>query len=52
MICVSKEEMKRLRERYPDIRATRTVHKYYVCEEPRVMAFLRRGKYARVNKHA
>lgn len=41
MIQVSKEEMKKLRERFPNIRATRTVHKYYIEENPRVLAFLK-----------
>ena len=41
MIQVSKEEMKKLRERFPNIRATRTVHKYYIEENPRVLSFLK-----------
>ena len=40
MIQVSKEDMKRLRKRFPNIRATRTVHKYYVEERPEFMSFL------------
>ena len=41
MIQVSKEEMKRLRERFPKLHARRTVNRYYVEETPKVMAFLR-----------
>jgi len=43
MIQVSKYEMKKLRERWPDIRATRTVHKYYIEENPKWVAFLKNG---------
>jgi len=43
LIQVSKEEMKKLRERFPHIRATRTVHKYYVDETTKVMNFLKNG---------
>lgn len=43
MIKVSKEEMAKLRERWPDIRATRTVHHYYIEESPRYVNYLKRG---------
>lgn len=46
MVQVSKEEMKRLRERFPKIHARRTVNKYYIEESPKVMAFLK-NMYAR-----
>ena len=52
MIQVSKEEMKKLRERFPGIRATRTVHKYYIEENPRVLAFLGREHKDGGRKHA
>ena len=52
MIQVSKEEMQRLRKRWPNIRATRTVHKYYVDEVPRVMAYIRGGLGQKVERHA
>ena len=41
MIQVSKEEMAKLRERFPGIHATRTVHKYYVEERREIIAFLK-----------
>lgn len=41
MIQVSKEEMKKLRERFPKLHARRTVNKYYIEEAPRVMAYLK-----------
>lgn len=52
MIQVSKEEMKKLRERFPMLRATRTVHKYYVDESPRVVAFLKNNVRNGEKKHA
>ena len=52
LIQVSKEDMKKLRERFPFIRATRTVHKYYVEESPEVMSFLKNGQKGRAQKHA
>lgn len=44
MIQVTKEELSKLREKFPDLRATRTVHKYYIEENPKVMALLRKPK--------
>ena len=41
MIQVDKTQIKKLRERFPGIYATRTVHKYYVEENPKVVAFLK-----------
>lgn len=41
MIQVSKDDMKKLRKKFPGIRARKTVHKYYVDEVPRVIAFLK-----------
>lgn len=41
MVQVSKEELKRLEEHFGRINATRTVHKYYIEENPRVMAYLK-----------
>lgn len=52
MIQVNKEDMKKLRERFPNIQATRTVHKYYVEERPEIVAFLKRGIRAEGRKHA
>lgn len=51
VIQVSKEEMKKLRERFPYIRATRTVHKYYIEENPKVMAFIRGDRKGGGRKH-
>lgn len=52
MIQVSKEEMKKLRERFPNILATRTVHKYYVEERPEIMSFLKKNNKTGGYKHA
>ncbi len=52
MIRASKTEMRKLRERFPNIRATRTVHNYYVEERPEVVAFLRSGCKSDGGKHA
>lgn len=52
MIQVNKENMKKLRKRFPGIRATRTVHKYYVDESPRVVNFLNNNCKAVEHKHA
>ena len=52
MIQVTKEEMKKLRERFPGVRATRTVHKYYIEENPRLLAFLRGEHKDGGQKHA
>lgn len=41
MIMVSKAEMKALRERFPGLHARRTVNKYYVEENQKVVAFLK-----------
>lgn len=41
MIQVTKEEMAKLRKRFPNIQATRTVHKYYVEESREVVSFLK-----------
>lgn len=50
MIQVTKEELNKLREKFPDLRATRTVHKYYIEENPKVMAALRK-QVTRGGKH-
>ena len=52
MIQVSKEEMKLLRKRFPWIHATRTVHKYYVEESPKVLAFMKSTSGRKENGHA
>lgn len=52
MIQVNKTEMKKLREHFPGIRATRTVHKYYVDENPRVVAFLKNNNKTAGRKNA
>lgn len=52
MIQVSKKEMQKLRERFPHIRATRTVHKYYIEERPDYMAFLRGDRRRKGRNHA
>lgn len=41
LIQVSKQEMKALRKRFPNIQATRTVNKYYVTETNGVVSFLK-----------
>lgn len=51
MIRVTKEQMKALRKRYPDIQATRTVHGYYVGEYTRVIAFLKNACGRKVEHH-
>ena len=52
MIQVSKKEMEALRERFPFIRATRTVHKYYIEERAEYVAFLKHGPKKQENGHA
>lgn len=52
MIQVSKQEMQKLRERFPNIRATRTVHKYYIEERPDYISFLRGGRRRKDRNHA
>lgn len=52
MVQVTKEEIKKLRERFPDIRATRTVHKYYIEENPRYLRFLKYGDRKSGGKNA
>lgn len=52
MIQVSKEEMKKLRDRFPNIQATRTVHKYYVEERPEIVSFLKNSYKSGGYKHA
>ena len=52
MVRLSKEEMKRMRERFPKIQATRTVHRYYIEERPEYMAFLKNGTVGARRKHA
>jgi len=41
MVNVTKQEVTKLREAFPDLHVTRTVHKYYVEESLRVMKLLR-----------
>lgn len=41
MIVVTKEEIKALRDRFPGVHVHRTVNKYYVEENPKVVAFLK-----------
>ena len=52
MIQVSKGEMKLLRARFPRIHARRTVHKYYIEESPKVMAFLKNMYSRKERAHA
>lgn len=52
MVRITKEEMQKLRERFPNIRATRTVHKYYIEEAPEYIAFLNKGRRPNRGKHA
>ena len=52
MIQVNKSEMKKLRQRFPGIHATRTVHKYYIEERPEIVAFLKNGCGEKVIRHA
>ncbi len=52
LIRVTKEEMQKLRKRFPNLHATRTVHKYYVEERPKVLAYLRESCGARVKHYA
>lgn len=52
MIPVSKEQLQKIRERFPNIRATRTVHKYFIEENPKVMAYIKNGEKARRREHA
>lgn len=55
MIQVSKEDMKKLRSRFKDIQATRTVNKYYIEERPKYVEFLKNGSGRPVkkeNRHA
>ena len=41
MIQVTREQMKKLRKQFPNIQATKTVHKYYVAETNAIMAFVK-----------
>lgn len=41
MIQVTKEQMKKLRKQFPNIQATKTVHKYYVAETNDVVSFVK-----------
>lgn len=52
MIQVNKEDMKQLRKRFPNLKATRTVHKYYIEEDPKVIAYLKNGNNDRGRQHA
>jgi len=52
MIQVNKQEMAKLREKFPKIKATRTVHKYYIEEAPEYIAFLKRGRRTNGSNHA
>lgn len=42
IIKVTKKEAETLRKKMPDLYITRTVHHYYVPEEPRVIRALRK----------
>lgn len=52
LIQVSKEDMRKLRKRFPGVQATRTVHKYYVEERPEYVSFLKRSAKAGGDKDA
>ena len=52
MIQVTKEEMARLRKRFPNIKATRTVHKYYVEESREIVSFLKNNCENEERSHA
>lgn len=52
MIQVTKEQMRKLREQFPGIRATRTVHKYYIEENPKYCQFIKNGCRREERQHA
>lgn len=52
MIQVTKEQMKALRKRFPNIHARKTVHKYYVAETNRVVEFLKNNCSDKENRNA
>lgn len=51
MIQVTRDEIIKLRERFPDIKATRTVNKWYVPEESKYMHYLKNGCGMKVIEH-
>ncbi len=52
MIQVTKEQMKKLRKKFPGIQATRTVHKYYIEENPQYIDYLKDGWKDEERKYA
>lgn len=52
MIQVTKEQAKEIRDRFPSAHITRTVHKYYVEEDHKVISYLKGLNNRKVRKHA
>lgn len=47
LINISQEQAALVRKRFPNVHVRRTVHKYYMEENPRAMRFLQNDKRAK-----